>query len=72
MKSFIMGTLGLISFVYLLNPTGGVIELIPDNFPVVGNLDEGAAITLLIMSLRHFGIDVSRSFENKNPEKETA
>jgi len=28
---------------YLLNPTAGFIELIPDNLPWVGNIDEGAA-----------------------------
>jgi uncharacterized membrane protein YkvA (DUF1232 family) len=34
--------------VYLLNPTAGYIELIPDNFPIVGNLDE-AGVTLLLV-----------------------
>lgn len=38
---------GLIGLVYLLNPTLGVLELIPDNLPVIGNLDEGAAAVLL-------------------------
>lgn len=33
----------LIGFIYLLNPTFGLLELIPDNLPIVGNLDEGAA-----------------------------
>ncbi len=28
---------------YLLNPTAGIFELIPDNIPGVGNIDEGAA-----------------------------
>ncbi|MBN2389439.1 MAG: DUF1232 domain-containing protein [Anaerolineae bacterium] len=37
----------LVGFVYVLNPTAGVLELIPDNLPLVGNLDEGAAFTLL-------------------------
>jgi len=35
--------LAVIGFIYLLNPTFGVFELIPDNLPFVGNLDEGAA-----------------------------
>ncbi len=37
---------GAIGVVYLLNPTSGIIELIPDNIPLVGNLDEGAAALL--------------------------
>jgi hypothetical protein len=39
--------LGLVGGVYLVNPTAGVLELIPDNFPIVGNLDEAAAAFLL-------------------------
>jgi len=37
----------LIGVVYILNPTAGLIELIPDNLPFVGNLDEGVAFMLL-------------------------
>ena len=39
--------LGVLSSIYLFNPTAGVLELIPDNLPVVGNLDEVAASFLL-------------------------
>jgi uncharacterized membrane protein YkvA (DUF1232 family) len=44
--------------IYLLNPGLGIFELIPDNLPVVGNLDEGAAAALLVLlfqSLRSKG-----------------
>ena len=41
--------LGFVGLVYLLNPSMGVFELLPDNLPIVGNLDEGIA-TLLIWS----------------------
>ncbi len=37
----------VIGFVYLLNPTAGIIELIPDVTPFVGNIDEGGAFLLL-------------------------
>ncbi len=33
--------------IYILNPTGGMIEL-PDNLPIVGNLDEAAVTALMI------------------------
>ena len=39
--------LGLVGGVYLVNPTAGVLELIPDNLPVLGNLDETGAAFLL-------------------------
>jgi hypothetical protein len=44
----------IIGFVYLLNPTGGLIEIIPDIIPFVGNLDEGAAMLLIWYGLVEF------------------
>ncbi len=38
---------GAIGIIYILNPTMGVFELIPDNLPIIGNLDEGAAAFLI-------------------------
>ncbi len=46
------------SALYILNPTLGVFELLPDVLPVVGNLDEAAATGLLIASVR--GIAAAR------------
>ncbi len=43
MPVWLVYLLSLIGIVYLLNPTAGILELIPDNLPIVGNLDEGAA-----------------------------
>ena len=43
---------------YLLNPTAGLFELLPDVLPGVGNLDEAAATGLLIASVR--GIAAAR------------
>ena len=33
--------LSLLGVVYLFNPGAGILELLPDNLPLVGNLDEG-------------------------------
>ncbi len=44
----------LMGFVYILNPGAGVFEIIPDNFPIVGNLDEGVAFLLLWYGLMEF------------------
>ena len=38
----------------MLNPTAGLIEFIPDNLPIVGNLDEGVAVLLIWYMLLEF------------------
>jgi hypothetical protein len=43
----------LVGGIYLLNPTAGVLELIPDVAPGIGNLDEAGAAALLIFGLRY-------------------
>ena len=48
--------LGIVCVIYLINPTAGVLELIPDNLPIVGNLDEAAAMTVLLVSLSNLGL----------------
>jgi len=45
---------GVVGFIYMLNPTAGLIELIPDNIPIVGNLDEGVAMLLIWYSIIEF------------------
>lgn len=63
MKSVIVAILGLLSILYIINPTAGIFELIPDNLPFVGNLDELAASTLLLSCLSYFGIDLFNIFK---------
>ncbi len=58
--------IGVLAVIYLLNPTAGFFELIPDNIPLIGNLDEAAAATILMMCLRHFGHELPDIF---NPKK---
>ncbi len=55
--SIVVGLFGALGAVYLVNPTAGFLELIPDNIPVIGNLDEAAAAMLVISALAYFGID---------------
>ena len=38
--------------IYILNPTAGVIEFIPDNIPFIGNLDEATATAILIWGVK--------------------
>lgn len=53
----------LFSVAYLLNPGAGIFELLPDNLPIIGNLDEAAAVALLLGCLRYLGVDLTRNWE---------
>ena len=44
----------VVGVIYILNPTGGVIEIIPDIIPIMGNLDEGVAMMLIWYGLVEF------------------
>ena len=46
----------IISVLYLLNPGWGVFELLPDNLPIIGNLDEVFFTLLLLWCLQTLGI----------------
>jgi uncharacterized membrane protein YkvA (DUF1232 family) len=65
MKTFAVIIMMLLSIFYLLNPTMGIFEFIPDNIPLVGNLDEAGATALLIMCLRYFGCDITKLFNRE-------
>ncbi len=65
LSSLIVGGLGAFSAFYLFNPTAGLIELIPDNIPIIGNLDEAAAAALLISCFAYFGVDLGNLFGRK-------
>lgn len=69
MKSFFVALVALFSAVYLLNPTMGAIELIPDIVPFFGNLDEATAMAVLVACIRYFGYDISGFLGKKNKEK---
>lgn len=68
MKKILTHLIGLISLMYLMNIGVGVIELIPDNFPLIGNLDEAAATILLVNYLRYLGIDLLNFFTGSKPD----
>ena len=68
-KSLLALAGGLFGVFYILNPTAGLFELIPDNIPLIGNMDEAAAVFLVMGCLRYFGIDLTR-FYSKEKEVE--
>lgn len=48
----------LFSLVYIINPTAGIFEILPDNLPIVGNLDEAGVTYFLFVCLRYLGLDL--------------
>jgi hypothetical protein len=40
---------------YLLNPTFGFLEIVPDNIPFWGNLDEAGATGMVIFGFQYLG-----------------
>jgi len=62
MKKFLVATIGIFAGLYLLNPGFGLFELIPDNVPFVGNLDEVSAAFLILSALAYFGLDIRDVF----------
>ncbi|MCY3944689.1 MAG: DUF1232 domain-containing protein [Anaerolineaceae bacterium] len=51
---------GALAALYLVYPSLGLFELLPDALPLVGNLDEAAAILVLTNALDWYGIDLNR------------
>ena len=62
-KDVFIVMLGVLALIYILNPGAGILEIIPDNLPIIGNIDEAAAGLILISCLRYFGFDFSNLFK---------
>lgn len=71
MKKLGIFLLGLFSLLYLFNPGAGIFELIPDNVPFIGNLDEAAAVAMLLMCLKYFGIELPDIFRRNKDLKDS-
>jgi uncharacterized membrane protein YkvA (DUF1232 family) len=70
MKKLSILLLGLFCTLYLLNPGAGIFELIPDNLPFIGNLDEATAVATLLMCLNYFGFKLPDIFRrDKTPQR---
>jgi hypothetical protein len=49
--------------VYVINPGAGIIELLPDNLPIIGNLDEAAILFLMFGAMRYLGMRLPEFIE---------
>jgi uncharacterized membrane protein YkvA (DUF1232 family) len=70
-KTAMIGGLVALSALYLFNPGMGIFELIPDNIPFLGNIDEFTAVMLLVSSLKYFGIDLMGMFTGSSSTSKT-
>jgi len=68
MKSLVVIITAILCVIYLLNPTAGFLELIPDNLPFIGNLDEAAVVAILLACARYFGYDLSSFFGKRKDD----
>jgi len=61
----------VIGMIYLLNPTAGLLELIPDTLPFVGNLDDATAAILVWKGLQEIieGRKYRRQMKGKGSDK---
>jgi hypothetical protein len=50
-KNKLMLAAGLLSAVYLANMGVGIVEVIPDNIPIFGNIDEAVAAIIAYKGL---------------------
>ncbi|MBZ0289533.1 MAG: DUF1232 domain-containing protein [Anaerolineae bacterium] len=68
-KEMFIILVGVIAFIYLINPTAGFLEFIPDALPIIGNIDEASASLVLIGVLRYYGLDLSRLFGGRGAQQ---
>lgn len=55
----IMACCGILaSIIYLSNLTSGFIEFIPDQIPIIGNIDEFSASAFLLYCLNYLGLNI--------------
>src|SRR5262245_59779328 len=53
----VLATIGaIVSLLYLINPSLGIFEFLPDKLPLIGNLDELFFALLLVECLRKLNI----------------
>jgi hypothetical protein len=61
-RTLAWGTI-ILGSVYLINPTAGIFELLPDNLPGVGNLDEAAVLFVMYSAMLYLGIRLPEFLE---------
>jgi len=63
--SWLVYLLSVIGVIYILNPTLGVLEFLPDNLPIIGNLDESVAVMLVLAGV----VEALEGKKHRKPKK---
>lgn len=71
LKEMLIILFGVFATIYLMFPTLGVFELIPDAIPLVGSIDEAGATLILANVLNYYGINLTALF-NRSEDKPQA
>lgn len=58
MKKFLAILKIIFGLIYIINPGSGIFEIIPDNIPIFGNLDEAGAVLLMLNGLKDLNIKI--------------
>jgi hypothetical protein len=69
MRKVAVVLLSVVSVVYLINPTAGVFEFLPDNIPLIGNVDEGLAAYVLYSCVEYLRGKPVGMFRNWKPNR---
>lgn len=70
-KEMMILALAVFALIYLLYPSLGIFELIPDAIPLLGSIDEATATLILINTLRYYGLDLTKLFGAKSDPSNT-
>jgi hypothetical protein len=68
-KEMVILGLGAVAAIYLVYPSLGIFELIPDAIPVLGSLDEASATVILLNTLRYYGVDLARLYGKREEQQ---
>ena len=56
----------ILCVLYVLNPTAGLFEILPDNIPILGNVDEGLAVYFMLCGINYLRTGHFPIFERKS------
>ncbi len=69
LKEMVILTLAAIALLYLMYPSLGTFELIPDWIPVIGSLDEASATLIILSTLKYYGFDLTKLYGKSRKEE---
>jgi hypothetical protein len=70
LKEMVILAVAAIAAIYLVYPSLGFFELIPDAVPLLGSLDEASATLILVGTLRYYGFDISKLYGKREQPKQ--